>query len=37
MADSGQQQTADAEVDTLVDDIFEMLMEMDVKKIDISS
>ena len=37
MADSGQQQTADAEVDTLVNDIFEMLIEMDVRKIDISS
>ena len=37
MADSGQQQSADAEVDMLVNDIFEMLIEMDVRKIDISS
>ena len=36
MADSGQQQPADAEVDTLVNDIFEMLIEMDVRKVDIS-
>ena len=36
MADSGQQQPADAEVDTLVNDIFEMLTEMNARKIDIS-
>jgi hypothetical protein len=33
--DSGQQPTADAKVDTLVNAIFEMLMEVDVRKIDI--
>ncbi len=33
MAESGQQPTVDA---TLVNDIFEMLMEMDIRKIDIS-
>ena len=32
MAESGQQPTVDA---TLVNDIFEMLMEMDIRKIDI--
>ena len=31
MAESGQQPTVDA---TLVNDIFEMLMEMDIRKID---
>jgi hypothetical protein len=36
MADSGQQPTVDAEVQTLVNDIFEMLMAMDVRKNDIS-
>ena len=37
MADSGEQPTADAEVDTLVNAIFEMLMEIDESKINISS
>jgi hypothetical protein len=36
MADSGQQPTVDAEVQTLVNDIFKMLLEMDIRKIDIS-
>ncbi len=34
MADSGQQPTASAEVDTLVNEIFEMLMDMEIKRID---
>ena len=37
MADSGEQPTADAEVDTLVNEIFEMLMDMEISKINISS
>ena len=37
MADSGQQPTASAEVDNLVNEIFEMLMDMEVKRIDHSS
>jgi hypothetical protein len=37
MADSGQQPTASAEVDTLVNEIFEMLMDMEIKRIDHSS
>ena len=37
MADSGEQPTADAEVDTLVNEIFEMLMDMEIKRIDHSS
>jgi hypothetical protein len=37
MADSGQQPTAGAEVDTLVDEIFEMQMDMEIKRIDHSS
>ena len=37
MADSGEQPTADAEVHTLVNAIFEMLMEIDESKINISS
>jgi hypothetical protein len=37
MADSGQQPTARAEVDTLVDEIFEMLMDMEIKRINHSS
>ncbi len=35
MADSGQQPTAGSEVDTLVDDIFDMMSEMKIRKIDI--
>jgi hypothetical protein len=37
MANSGQQPTASAEVDTLVNDIFEMLIDMKIKRIDHSS
>ncbi len=37
MADSGQQPTGRAEFDTLVDEIFEMLTEMEIKRIDYSS
>ena len=37
MADSGEQPTADAEVHTLVNAIFEMLMEIDESKINIST
>ena len=37
MADSGQQPTASAEVDKLVNKIFEMLMEIDESKINIST
>jgi hypothetical protein len=37
MADSGQQPTASADVDTLVNEIFEMLMDMEIKRIDHSS
>ncbi len=33
----GQQPTASAEVDTLVNEIFEMLMDMEIKRIDHSS
>jgi hypothetical protein len=37
MADSGQQPVASAVVDTLVNEIFEMLMDMEIKRIDHSS
>jgi hypothetical protein len=37
MADSGQQRTASAEVDSLVNEIFEMLMDMEIKRIDHSA
>jgi hypothetical protein len=37
MADSGQQPTVSAEVYTLVNEIFEMLMDMDIKRINHSS
>jgi hypothetical protein len=37
MADSGQQPTAGSEGDTLVNDIFDMMSDMKIKKIDIGS
>ena len=37
MADSGQQPTAGSEVDTLVNDIFDMISDMKIRKIAIGS
>jgi hypothetical protein len=37
MADSGQQSTAGSELDTLVNDIFDMMSDMKIRKIDIGS